>query len=195
MTGRTKSTHARSNETRPSGSRGAGSAAPSPSFAIRRRCSRLAPLVSLLLLIAAPSFAGEGDYSVQIGAFREAPGGFADAAKKVGKLYTTTNRQGITRLQVGRYDDLAAARAAMNALRGAGYADAFVVQKNVARAAVPADAPKPIRATTTARQVVRDPLAGVPEELHDRVVMLDGRPHIKEADRFVPLATYLADYQ
>lgn len=152
-----------------------------------------AAILAMTMLLLSPLTASAEEYSVQIGAFRDVAPSFTQGAEKVGKLYKTKTASGITRIQVGRFASKEEAAIAKTALLGAGYADAFVVRKGVA--AVRA-APTEKRARGSESSVlrpsaaVRDPLAGVPEDLRDRVVILDGRLHVVEGDRFIPLDQY-----
>jgi len=167
-------------------------------------CSRVrvpaAILATASLLLAATSISAE-EYSVQIGAFRKPAPSFTEKAAAVGKLYTTKTASGLTRIQVGRFASKQEAAVAKAALLGAGYADAFVVRKGVAAARTSSTrkdttqtapgSPRPAESgVLRASPVDRDPLAGVPEDLRDRVVILDGRLHVVEGDQFTPLDEY-----
>lgn len=155
-----------------------------------------APLFSFAIALLAVTSVEAGEWSVQIGAFRDAPAGYTAAAEEVGPLSTTQNAAGVTRFQIGRYDSRDAAANALAALVGAGYADAFIVKKNVKKNVKKGAGPKMARATTsepaTPVRVSRssessDPLADVPESIRSRVVVLDGRYHVKDGDEFTPL--------
>lgn len=150
----------------------------SPSILRATRPILLGVIVALVAGVSSVATAGE--YSVQIGAFRDVESGYAERATAVGELYTERTRAGVTRFQIGRFASKQAAQAARSALIGAGYADAFVVEKAVADASRPDAAPS------------ADPLASVPDSLRSRVVLLDGAYQVKEGDRFVPLAEALA---
>ena len=141
------------------------------------------PFLVLVVLVLAPVPSSAGDYTVQIGAFREAPDDFAIAAETVGEVRTSSTAQGLTRYRVGSYDSQDAAETARLALVGAGYGDAFVIRSRRARLD---PTPAPVAATTG------DPLAGVPASLRSRVVLLDGTYHVKDGDSFTPLAEALA---
>ena len=133
----------------------------------------------LLVGVLAASLAQAGDYTVQIGAFRNAPVDFASAAEDVGSLVTSQTEEGVTRYRIGEYASFRAADEARRALVEAGYADAFVIRaRGVGRAAARA---------TESRRPEGDPLAGIPADLRARVVILDGAYHVKDGDRFTPL--------
>ncbi|MEM9175333.1 MAG: SPOR domain-containing protein [Myxococcota bacterium] len=132
------------------------------------------------LLVA--TLAQAGDYTVQIGAFRNAPGGFAAEAEAVGPLRTTENAEGVTRFRIGEYGSVSEAEIARAALVAAGYADAFVIRAR-GGAPVAARTAEPMRSSRRAA----DPLAGVPANLRARVVVLDGAYHVKDGERFIPL--------
>lgn len=153
-------------------------------------------VVAVGLMASVGLFAGAasaGNFTVQIGAFRDAPSGFASAASEIGDLRTTRTDGGITRYRIGDFDTLTAAEAARTRLIGAGYRDAYVVQTRrspgsprVTAAAAPAPSPRPA-------STARDPLAGVPASIRSQVVLLDGRYHVKEGDRFIQLEQYLRE--
>jgi len=102
---------------------------------VRSQSLRFATTVALAasvfsgFVVSAGSAAAD-EYSVQIGAFETPEPGFAEAAEKVGKLYQTRSPGGLTRIQVGRYASLEEANVALRALTGAGYSDAYVVNKS-----------------------------------------------------------------
>ena len=134
----------------------------------------------LLLGIVLASLAQAGDYTVQIGAFRNPPADYAVRAESVGPLQTTRTAEGVTRFRIGEYASEAEADVARIALVEAGYADAFVIRARGARRVTTIPAPR-----TESRS--GDPLAGVPAHLRSRVVLLDGVYHVKDGDRFTPL--------
>ena len=142
---------------------------------------RFALIAASCALFAAAASAG--DYTVQIGAFRDAPEDFALAAETVGDVRTSSTTEGLTRFRVGSYDSEDAAENARLALVGAGYGDAFVIRSRLARVDQ--------RPSSVAR-ATGDPLAGVPASLRSRVVLLDGAYHVKDGDTFTPLAEALA---
>lgn len=181
---------------------------PSPSQT--RSALPVAALVAVFALstlgaVLLPSIA-QAEFSVQIGAFREPAPTFTDKAEKVGKLYRSKSPAGLVRLQVGRFATKKEANVARSALLGAGYDGAFVVQKGV-RLQARTDqyegmqdaqfVDSPTSDTYTSRtysgqtQPSGDPMAGVPADLRDRVVILDGRLHVVEGNQFTPLDQYL----
>lgn len=140
-----------------------------------------------------------GEFAVQIGAFRQAPSGFAEAATKVGALVTSETPEGVTRFQIGQFDSMAAAETAKSALIGAGYADAYIVQKNVSlQRSRDEQLMQPMQPTSqspranVAISLGNDPLAGLSESLRSRVVILDGAYYVKEGDQFIPLSEAVA---
>lgn len=149
----------------------------------------------LLLGFVSPAWA---EFSVQIGAFREPAPSFTEKAEGIGKLYRSQSPTGLTRLQVGRFATKKEADVARTALLGAGYAGAFVVEKGV-RLQAAADSTKNSNVAGSRERVIvskrslraSDPMAGVPEDLRDRVVILDGRLHVVEGESFIPLDEYL----
>ena len=52
-------------------------------------------MAAVLVTLVSSSAAWAGEFSVQIGAFRDAPSGFAEAAKTVGPLLTTETTAGV----------------------------------------------------------------------------------------------------
>ena len=157
-----------------------------------RLFSALVAMAGLLLI----SGSAHAEYSVQIGAFKEPAPSFTAAAEKVGKLYRSKSPTGLTRLQVGRFATKKEASIARTALLGAGYEGAFVVEKGVSlRAATDAARTSNTTRTYSAPRTApaADPMAGVPADLRDRVVILDGRLHVVEGETFTPLDRYLRD--
>lgn len=136
--------------------------------------------IGAVLGIALASLAQAGDYTVQIGAFRNPPADFARAAESVGPLQTTRTAAGVTRYRIGEYASEDEADVARIALVEAGYADAFVIRAGGARRVASIPPPR-------TESPPGDPLAGVPDHLRARVVLLDGVYHVKDGDRFTPL--------
>ncbi|MFK7898181.1 MAG: SPOR domain-containing protein [Myxococcota bacterium] len=145
--------------------------------------------------------AAADEYSVQIGAFERPDPNFAAAAEEIGKLYQSRNVNGVTRIQIGRYGSLEEANVALRALNGAGYTDAYVVNKS-ARLSDSVEAGQLGQTTSrssrtaaiTSTRSRRDEsalMANVPDELRGRTVLLDGRLHVMEGNRFIPLRAYL----
>jgi hypothetical protein len=175
---------------------------------VRSQSLRFATTVALAASICIGGVGGAGaaaadEYSVQIGAFERPDPSFVAAAEAIGKLYRSRNSNGLTRIQVGRYASLEEANVALRALAGAGYADAFVVNKSArlsdsARAGeVGQGGQRPLQASATTsrspstRGDESNLLANVPAELRSRTVLLDGKLHVMEGDRFIPLRAYL----
>ena len=146
--------------------------------------SRFGIFALTFVCFALPPFAQAEDYTVQIGAFREAPSDFAIAAEAVGEVRTSQTAEGLTRVRIGSYDSAEAAEVARAALLGAGYAGAFVIRASGTRDVVSASP----RGTATA-----DPLADLPESIRSRVVLLDGVYHVKDGDVFTPLDRVLEE--
>ena len=177
-----------------------------------------------VLLFAGEAVAADLEWTVQIGALRRPDAGFAAAAETVAPVRTTQTREGLTRFRVGRFDDPQDAERALGALRRAGYADAYVVQTRGAAAGLPAVSagPPPTRGTSPTSHTSLTPhtsptshtsptphtsprlnpsrdgeqvIESLPESLRSRVVYLDGVLHVKDGDRFTPLAEHLAEHR
>lgn len=146
-------------------------------------------LVALALGFMLSDTARAAEFSVQIGALRKPDASFPAAAAEIGSIHKSTTRSGLTRYQVGRFSSRAKAEDAASALRAAGYATAYVVQKGVRVAAPVAKAATslPDVASAPPKNDPPDLLASVPESLRSRVVLLDGRLHVHEGDSFIPL--------
>lgn len=196
------------------------------------------------------------ELTVQIGAFGDRPKpAFAEQAAQYGELLVLRGDDGITRVSIGRYDNKAAARAALQQLQIAGYPDAYIANVTgrgtevaVSGSELPvtfngsptqtAEAePAPRIATTpegrpivTPKQAdaegevaqagrfrlrTHDTQSGetsdvrlvnnsvppsasgavvtglganeIPQHLRDKLVYLDGVPHIKDGESFIPL--------
>ena len=144
----------------------------------------LTGVFALCLGFSFASLAQAGDYTVQIGAFRNAPAGFSSAAERVGPLRTTLTANGVTRYRIGDFASRDAADAARDALVEAGYPDAFVIRS---RGAAEMTAVRSPTAPAMRDADVGDPLANLPAHLQSRVVLLDGEYHVKDGDRFIKL--------
>lgn len=164
---------------------------------VRSHSFRFATTVALAAsacagFVSVAGSASADEYSVQIGAFESPEPSFAEAAEKIGKLYETRSPTGLTRIQVGRYASLEEANVALRALAGAGYADAYVVNKSARLDAAAREARTRTGSTVSTRGDDPNILANVPAELRERTVLLDGRLHVIEGNRFIPLREYLA---
>lgn len=171
---------------------------------LRSPSLRFATTVALAAGVCAGGLGSAGsaaadEYSVQIGAFERPDPKFAEAAEEIGKLYRSRNGNGMTRIQVGRYGSLEEANVALRALNGAGYADAYVVNKSARLSDALAGGEYVQTSTRTASAITSTGpradesslLANVPEEVRSRTVLLDGRLHVMEGNRFIPLRAYL----
>ncbi len=211
-------------------------------------------LFSLVGLLGSVS-AHAVELTVQIGAFGDRPkAAFAEQAAQHGELLVLRGDDGITRVSVGRYDNKAAAREALQRLQIAGYPDAYIANINGRGTAIaapdlagsapgasstqtaslqrasrvpttpegrPIVAPKRTDADGSTSQAGRfrlrthDTQSGqtsdvqladspvspsgnstvvaglgandIPRHLREKLVYLDGVPHIKEGEDFIPL--------
>jgi cell division septation protein DedD len=146
---------------------------------------QLARTLLILSLLGAGSALAD-DYVVQIGAFRQPQADFAERARQVGTVTLSTGTSGLTRFQVGGFATQREAREALTQLRAAGYADAFV--RRLASTAAPLEDLPAVGAGPPPHNTSR--LDALPADLRAKVVYLDGVLHVKEGDRFIPLAEY-----
>ncbi len=142
-----------------------------------------ATLVAIGFAVLSASAASAAEYVVQIGAFRRPSQDFAAAARQVGEVTTVVTSSGVTLFQVGTFGSFSEANEARSSLRAAGYADAFVRRARRSAASLPA-----VSAAPPAEGATR--FERLPAELQARTVYLDGRLHVKEGDRFIPLSEY-----
>jgi hypothetical protein len=110
-----------------------------------------------------------------------------ESAARVAKVYMFKGATGLTRIMVGRFSSSADAQATLDALKTAGYRDAFITRSNE-------------KAFNDVEQLTGSQDSGsrradanwnhLSKELRAKLVILDGRPHIKDGDRFTPLEQY-----
>ncbi len=146
------------------------------------------------------------DYTVQIGAFSKPSDAFAAPARSIGQVNTTATSNGITIFTVGDFDTMTSAKDALDSLRN-DYPDAFV--RNIPGSRKPVAASRPAEPTTTgmATPTPTEPKTrrltatqgssedsqlwnSLTDDERKRVVYLDGVLHLKQGERFVPLAEY-----
>ncbi|MEM7081565.1 MAG: SPOR domain-containing protein [Pseudomonadota bacterium] len=133
----------------------------------------------LLSLLGATSYADL--YDVQIGAFRN-PNPAVTVSPDIGELRHTVGNDGLTRVLVGPYASKSDANRARDALRAAGFGQAYIRTASTAAAVIPSS-------TSHVDDVMPDPDAMTADdmELEGERVMLDGKPHRKVGDRFIPI--------
>lgn len=144
------------------------------------------------LLFTATSVAGSSalaEYTVQVGAYARPDLANSTTAATVAKVYTRQTASGLTRILVGRFESGAQAKVALQALRAAGYRDAFVTRT---RDGVSLESNTPAIARKSSGAVGLAQWNHLSADLRAKLVLLDGRPHIKEGDTFTPLQRYLA---
>ena len=148
-------------------------------------------ITAMLLAVGLSIPAAAAEYVVQIGAFRHPNPSFAEAASTVGQVSNRVTASGLTRVEVGSYASRTAAIEALERLRAAGYDDAFVRRSGAGNPAPAALAPRtPAVSAAPKPRGVQDELASLPADIRRRAVILDGRLHIKEGNRFIPIAEY-----
>ncbi len=146
-------------------------------------------LVSRLALITtfAISPVVNADYAVQIGAYVKPSLLDSTAAEEVAQVHTHESASGVTRILVGRFGSSADARTALAALKAAGYRDAFIIQtSNDAMADTDSWSP----ARRSARAASQRQWSHLSADLRAKLVLVDGRPYIKDGDTFTSLETY-----
>lgn len=124
-------------------------------------------------------------YAVQIGAYAKPQ--LADRSKATGiaEVYDQPTGLGFTKILAGHYTSEADAQTALNALKAAGYRDAFVTRAENRRRA-------PRITTTASNATPRMRWNHLDASLREKLVILDGQPHIKEGKTFTPLAQYVS---
>ncbi len=165
---------------------------------LERRVSRTARLSVFAAGMCFVAVTLANPYTVQIGAFKQASADYGDKASGVGEVFSQVSQEGLTQVMVGRYDDIDGARKARVMLLDLGYADAFVkslpdaapADDVATRSAVEQIAIEPAPAETEVVPVIVETVttkATADGELGREVVNLDGVPHIKDGDSFIPL--------
>lgn len=142
-----------------------------------------------MIVLAIVSASTSADYTVQIGAYERPELANHESAASVAKVYTLKASSGLTRIMVGRFDSSADAQSALDALKAGGYRDAFITRSNGSVSEMSAVQPARSRRSGSARTDRN--WNHLSSELRAKLVILDGRPHIKEGDRFTPLEQHL----
>lgn len=140
-----------------------------------------------LVTIFAVSPVANADYAVQIGAYEKPSLLDSTAAEEVAQVRTRESASGVTRILVGRFSSNADARAALAALKAAGYSDAFIIRTSD-DAMADADSAAPSRRSASA--VSQRQWSHLSADLRAKLVLLDGRPHVKDGATFTPLEKY-----
>lgn len=155
---------------------------------------RISPLL-LAVVLTSPAVA-VADYTVQVGAYNKPELANFKAAESVGAVHSTKMSSGLTQFSVGQYASNAEAQAALASLKAAGFGDAFVT-KTGGRSHAVSSSRKTHKGVqrVVARQAkgydgTMAPWMHLPAEIRAKLVILDGRPHIKEGGSFTPLAQY-----
>lgn len=166
---------------------------------LERRVSRTARLSVFAVGMCFVAATLANSYTVQIGAFKDASADYGDKASGVGDVFSQISKEGLTQVMVGRYDDIDGARKARVMLLDLGYADAFV--KSLPHAVAKED----VATSNAIEPIVAEPVATESDvvvpvivetvttnatsdgEPGREVVNLDGVPHIKDGDAFIPL--------
>ncbi len=141
-----------------------------------------------VVLLAVGSTKALAEFSVQIGAYGKPDLADRVTAAEIDEVYTHRDATGLTRILVGHYGSTGAARSALEALKTLGYHDAFITRSRAVAPSRPAPhgtVPEADVAGASSRW------SHLSAELREKVVLLDGRPHIKEGDTFTPLEAYL----
>ena len=142
------------------------------------------------LLLAAVVVASPGalaDYTVQIGAYAKPELADRAGARNVAEVHFLESTSGLTRIVVGRFRSSAEAQPALDALKAAGYHDAFIsrVSGDLLSAG-----DEPLRMRVSPARDSRRDWTHLSKELRAKLVLLDGLPYIKEGDTFTALEEY-----
>ena len=151
-------------------------------------------LVALLSFIPAQGLAG--DYAVQLEASKLPDVKRYEALRVHGNLYLTAGDNGYTRTRLGPYEHKDEALDVLQKVRAAGYADAFLAEQQ------PGDGSSSstrIGANSQPDDIEHLDVSASKEwkmltpDQQANLVYLDGVPHIKDGERFIPLDVVLAE--
>ena len=144
-------------------------------------------LLVLLTVISITSIANadqhSGSYSVQIATYKNLPENYVASAEKFGRVYTShTNR--LTRVSVGKFDSRNKALDLLSQLKQAGYQDAFISRtESSAASAHQHDNSHHHDSPESEMAKFRD----LPDADKEHAVFVDGKLHLKEGSRFIPV--------
>ena len=116
-------------------------------------------------------------YRVQIAIYKNLPEDFVASAEKFGSVHTSQAGE-LTRVSVGSFSNRSEAQDLLSQLKQAGYEDAFISQTGS-------------RMTNTQHQESPSSemakFRNLSDAEKDRAVFVDGKLHLKEGNRFIPI--------
>lgn len=135
-----------------------------------------------------------GHFTIQVGAYKDLSREVLDKAESLGAVDTVRSGS-ITKVTVGEYSDRATASAALPAVQSAGFSDAFVRQVEHSDGSASASAKTPAHGAHAhgkdthvhLPQAIEKRISELTEEQKSKVVLLDGKLHLKEGNTFTPL--------
>lgn len=167
----------------------------------RKSLAATATLISALLLTGP---AHGNDYTIQIGAFRTPSESFVEPARSVGEIYFNRRDNGLVALSVGRFASFGEAQDNL-ALLAESFPGAYVRRAEAGASSqldtsgkVSSNISSTSSQTASAMPAGSAPASGPEDQLlaslsaeeRKNVVYLDGKLHVKDGNRFVPLREY-----
>ena len=145
--------------------------------------------VAHLILATASLFAlppaQAANYSVQIGAYKDPAAAETKRASDIGEITMHPGRDGLTRIRVGHFESEQDAQTALQRVRAAGYADAYISDER-GRPVGHHEQRLPLSRPTAYSEDKRlsAAKAKIPADQHRNIVYLDGRLMLKEGNTF-----------
>ncbi len=154
---------------------------------MKRMITKLLPLVPAIYLCQ-PVWASDG-YSIQVAALSKANPELVSGFGSRFQVFTEEGSDGLIRYKVGSFDDIDAAKAALEEVKDLGFSDAYITGGSQSSMTVAMDAgQKPAQTKSAASE-----LGALPESVRRDVVYLDGELYVKKGESFTPLDVFLAD--
>lgn len=141
-------------------------------------------ILATALLFLLPS-AQAASYSVQIGAYKDPAAAETTRASDIGEITMHPGRDGLTRIRVGHFESEQDAQLALQRVRSAGYADAYISnERGRAVGHQQQRLPHSLPMAYSEDQRLNAAKAKIPADQHGNIVYLDGQLTLKEGNTF-----------
>lgn len=137
------------------------------------------------------------NFGVQIGAYKNLSDNVLDKASALGDIQTIKSGS-VTRVVVGSYSSRKSAQTDLDRAQAAGYSDAFITRLDRTKSLPASYSSNSAHSHTSSTgshghghthlpNHINAKLKGLSDEELSRAVILDGKLHFKEGDRFIPI--------
>ncbi len=143
-------------------------------------------------------YVDHGSYSIQLGAYKNPDMTIFSAAEEYGALYTENSTYGLTLIKLGHYASRSEATTVLQAVRSAGFRDAFLSSAGDGAFSMDEEIPMaeifPVNSSYSSDENIKPESLKIWNQLSDSqresVIYLDGVLHIDEDGQFIPLTDY-----